>query len=209
MKLQRGVQRTAPQNSTIDLDGVPLALASSGTYGGITIQNNASTGFVWECNGGNGPITMANANTAVGSASANNLSLPGMQYVYGQASFGNEEPTLIITTQTGWGSYWNLLVSNQRYIAGEGDIETTRAGFRNLMFNRAVVLHDQFVPSGQMQMFTEKYVRPLFHPNSHFTMDPFMMPSNQDIAVARIKVVVQIQFLQLRPHSLLTTIANA
>lgn len=209
MKLNRAVQRTAPQNSAIDLDGVPIALASSGTYAGITIQNNAATGFVWECNGGAGPQTMAALNTLAGSAAGAALSLAGMQYAYGECSFGNEEPTLIITTQAGWNAYWNLLVSNQRYIAGEGDIETTKAGFRNLMFNRAVVLHDQFVPSGEMQMYTEKYLRPLFHPNRHFTMDPFIMPTNQDVAVARIKLVMQLQFLQLRPHALVTTISNA
>jgi hypothetical protein len=209
MKLQRGVQRTAPQNSSIDLDGVPIALAASGTYAGVTIQNNASTGFVWLCNGGAGPQTMAALNTLAGSAAAAALSLPGMQYAYGEASFGNEEPTLIITTQAGWNAYWSTLVSNQRYIAGEGDMETTKAGFRNLMFNRAVVLHDQFVPAGQMQMYTEKYLRPLFHPNRHFEMDPFIMPTNQDVAVARIKVVMQIQFLQLRPHVLITSISNA
>src|SRR6266498_4069491 len=56
-KLNRAVQRVSPQNTAIDLDGVPLALASSGTYAGITIQNNATTGFVWECNGGNGITT--------------------------------------------------------------------------------------------------------------------------------------------------------
>jgi len=54
-KLNRAVQRVSPQNTSIDLDGVPIALAGSGTYAGITIQNNSTTGFVWESNGGSGP----------------------------------------------------------------------------------------------------------------------------------------------------------
>ncbi len=202
MKLNRALQRTSPQNTAIDLDGIPLALASSGTYAGITIQSNPTTGFVWECNGGNGPTTMTAAPNSTGAS----LNLAGMQGVYGQCSFGNEEPTLIATTQAGWNAYWGLLQNNQRFIEDE---ETTRGGFRNLMFNRAVVLHDQFIPSGQMQMFTEKYVRPIFHPNMHFRMDPYIQPTYQYVAVTRVYVLLQIQFLSLRPHALITSISNA
>ena len=212
MKLNRAVQRVAPQNTSIDIDGVPTALTSSGTYAGITIQNNATTGFVWESNGGYGP-TNAAVNSGRGAAwnvsASPVVTLSGMQQEYGACTFGNEEPTLITTTQAGWNAYWGLLVNNQRFIAGEGDIETTRAGFRNLMFNRAVVLHDQFVPAGQMQFYTEKYVRPLIHPNDNFRMDPFVQPTNQRVAVARVYVLIQLQFLQLRCHGLVSGIGNA
>jgi len=195
-KLNRAVQRVSPQNTAIDLDGVPLALASSGTYAGITIQNNATTGFVWECNGGNGITT----NPASG------ITLANMQTDYGRATFGNEEPTLICTTQAGWNAYWGLLTNNQRFLEDE---ETTRGGFRNLMFNRAVVLHDQFVPAGEMQMFTEKYVRPVFHPMDHFRIDPFVQPTNQRVIVSHIWLTCQMQFLSLRQHSRLVSLTNA
>lgn len=127
-KLNRAVQRISPQNTAIDLDGVPIALAASGTYAGVPIQSNAVTGFVWECNGGAGPT----------AAPVGGITLPNMQTDYGRATFGNEEPTLIATTQAGWNTYWALLTNNQRFIEDE---ETTRGGFRNLMFNRAVVLN--------------------------------------------------------------------
>src|SRR5713101_1328634 len=133
MKLNRAAQRTSPQNTSIDLDGVPLALAASGTYAGITIQNTASTGFVWKCGGGNGP-TNAASDTVWQVAGSPVVTLAGMQQEYGRCSFGNEEPTLVVTTQAGWNAYWALRVNNQRFIDDE---ETTRAGFRNLMFNRA------------------------------------------------------------------------
>lgn len=203
MKLNRAAQRTAPQNTAIDIDGVPLALAALGqTYAGITIQNNTTTGFVWASNGGTGPVTMATAPNSTGAA----LNLAGMQGVYGSCSFGNEEPTLITTTQPGWNAYWGLLQNNQRFIE---DAETTRGGFRNLMFNRAVVLHDQFVPSGEMQMYTEKYIRPIFHPNMHFRIEPYIQPTYQYVAVTRVYVMLQLQFLQLRCHGRITTISNA
>jgi hypothetical protein len=209
MKLNRAAQRTSPQNTAIDIDGVPLALAASGTYAGITLQNNASTGFVWLSAGGQGPTNAAvNAGNGAAWFSGVNsvVTLAGMQQEYGFCSFGNEEPTLISTTQAGWNAYWGLLTPQIRYVE---DAETTRMGFRNLMFNRAVVLHDQFVPAGEMQFFTEKYVRPIFHPNMHFRMDPYIQPTNQYVAITRVYVLLQLQFLSLRHHQRVTGIGNA
>ncbi len=131
MKLNRAAQRTSPQNTAIDIDGVPIALAASGTYAGVTIQNNATTGFVWECNGGAGPQTMAALNTLAGSAAGTALSLAGMQYAYGE------------------------------------------------------------------------------YPNMHFRMDPYIQPSNQYVAITRVYVMLQLQFLSLRNHARITTISNA
>lgn len=205
MKLQRALQRTSPQNTAIDLDGVPIALAASGTYAGVTINYDPVTGFNWKCNGGQGPQTMAALNTLAGSAAGAALSGIGLQYAYGEASYGNEEPTLVLFTQNGFNAFWGTMFGNQHY---DSDLETTRAGFRNLMFNRAVVMHDQFVPSGECQMFTEKYVRVLIHPRRNFAMDDFMLASDQDIALSRIKLIMQLQFLQLRPHTRITSVSN-
>jgi len=210
MKLSRGLQRTAPQNTAIDIDGVPLALAASGTYAGITIQQNTATGFTWKSNGGNGP-TDASTNSGRGAAwfiaSASVVNATGMQQEYGSCTFGNEEPTLILMTQPGYNAFLlSVLLPQQRYIE---DAETTRAGFRNVMFNRAVCLHDAFVPAGEMQFYTEKYVRPVFHRDQYFNMTPFIMPSAQYALIARIVVVLQLQFLQLRCHARVTGIGNA
>jgi hypothetical protein len=195
-KLNRAVQRIAPQNTAIDLDGVPIALADTGAYAGVPIQSNAVTGFVWRTNGGNG----------VTAAPAGGITLPNLQTDYGRATYGNEEPTLIATTQAGYNTYWGLLTNNQRFIEDE---ETTRGGFRNLMFNRAVVLHDQFVPSGELQMYTEKYVRPVFHPFDHFRIDPFIQPTNQRVIVSHVWLTMNLQFLSLRQHARQTGLANA
>jgi hypothetical protein len=213
MKFNRALQRVSPQNTAIDLDGVPLALAASGTYAGITIQNTAATGFVWKCNGGNGP-TDATANSgkgaawyATGAVTPNStVTQAGMNQEYIAASYGNEEPTLILTTNNGWIGVWNTMISQQRFIDDE---ETTRAGFRNLMFNRAVVLRDMSVPAGEMQFYTEKYIRVLIHRDRNFHMDPFMKPSTADVAISRIFCVMQLQFMSLRSHSRVTGILAA
>ena len=188
-KLARSIYGTAPQNTSIDTDSIPTALAGSGTYAQITI----STSF-WECNGLSGP-----------TATTANLSLAMIQTAYGQATFGNEEPDTVITTQAAFNAYVNLLTPNQRYF----DEETTRAGFKNhLMYNSAVMLHDQFVPAGEMEILTSKYFNPVFLQTNNFRVRPFVMPSVQEIIVSRITVGWNLKFDTLRQHSRITGIAN-
>ncbi|MEO0249331.1 MAG: phage major capsid protein [candidate division WOR-3 bacterium] len=192
-KLSRAVWGTAPQNTALDLDPVSTALGStSSTYAGISRSSNAW----WNCNGGSGPTTLSA-----------NLSLSAMQTAYGQVTFGNEEPDTIITTQAGFNAYWNLLVGNIRYMR---DDETTRAGFkRHLMFNNAVVMHDQFCTSGEMIFINSKYVHPVFHQDDYFVVDPFMRPSNQRILSSYIWVTLQIKWVSPRMHARVTSISNA
>ncbi len=188
-KLARSIYGTAPQNTSIDTDGIPSALTSNGTYAQIGISSS-----FWECNGLSGPtVTTAN------------LSLSMIQTAYGQATFGNEEPDTIITTQSAFNAYINLLTPNQRYF----DEETTRAGFKNhLMYNSAVVLHDQFVPAGDMEILTSKYFNPIFLNTNNFRVRPFVMPSVQEIIVSRITVAWNLKFDTLRQHSRIVGIAN-
>ena len=189
-KLSRAIWGVSPNNTSIDLDSILSALSSSGTYAGITINST-----YWECNGGSGPSS--------GSA----LSLANMQSDYGSATFGNEEPDTIITTQAGWNAYWNLLQPSQRFIR---DDETTRGGFKNhLMFNNAVVLHDQFIPAGDMVMLTSKYARPVFHQDDYFKVEPFIRPTNQRVIVSQIYVTMNLRLLTLRQHAARTGITNA
>jgi hypothetical protein len=188
-KLSRALYAVSPNNTSDDLDSLLSGLSGSGTYAGITI------GGQWECNGGSGP--------ASGSA----LSLANMQSDYGSCTYGNEEPDTIITTQAGWNAFWALMQPNQRFV---NDEETTRAGFKNhLMFNNAVVLHDQFVPSGDMIFLTTKYASPVFNPADFFTVEPFIRPSNQRVIVSQIFVMMNMRLLTLRQHGIRTSITNA
>ena len=189
-KLARAVYGVSPNNTSIDLDSIITALSGSGSYAGITINTT-----YWECNGGTGPTS--------GGA----VSLANMQTDYGSATYGNEEPDSIITTQSGWNAYWVLLQAQQRFMRDE---ETTRGGFKNhLMFNNAVVLHDQFVPAGDMVMLTSKYARPVFHEKDYFKVDPFIRPTGQRVIVSQIWVTMNLRFLTLRQHALRTGISNA
>ena len=189
-KLSRSIYGTSPQNTSIDTDSLVSALASSGTYAGITLSSS-----FWLSNGLAGPTSFTG-----------NLGLSNLQTAYGQATFGNEEPDTIITTQAGFNSYINLLTPNQRYF----DEETTRAGFKNhLMYNSAVMLHDQFVPAGEFEILTSKYFNPVFLNTNNFRVRPFVMPSVQEIVVSRITVGWNLKFDSLRQHARITGVANA
>jgi hypothetical protein len=98
-------------------------------------------------------------------------------------------------------------VGNIRY---DRDEETTRAGFkRHLMFNNAVVLHDQFATSGVMLMLNSKYVYPVFHQDDYFVVDPFIRPSNQRILSSFIWVTMNMKYVNPRMHQRIISITNA
>ena len=193
-KLSRAVWATSPQNTSLDLDDILSAIATTtNTYAAINRTTNA-----WWKPGG----TNAGTRTAVG-----NLVMSDMQTSYGDVTFGNEEPDTIITTQAGFNAYWNLLVGNIRYMRDE---DTTRAGFkRHLMFNNAVVLHDQFCATGDMLFLNTKYVYPCFHEDDYFVVDPFIRPSNQRVLSSFIWVTLNLKVVNPRMCQTLVSISNA
>ncbi len=191
-KLSRAFWGTSPQNTSIDLDPLSTALSATSTYAGIAQSGNTW----WQCNGAAGPTTLSA-----------NLSLSAMQTAFGTVTFGNEEPDTIITTQAGFNAYWNLLVGNIRYMRDE---DTTRAGFkRHLMFNNAIVVHDQFTTAGEMEFLNSKYVYPCFHQDDYFIVDPFMRPSNQRVLSSYIWVTLNMKWINPRMHARVTSISNA
>lgn len=194
-KLSRALWGISPQNTSIDFDSAVDALGSStNTYAGI--DRSVGANAFWIGGNGAGPKTLGA-----------NLSLASMQTEYGGVTFGNEEPDTIITTQAGFNAFWNLLVGNIRYIRDE---ETTRAGFkRHLMFNNAVVLHDQFIPAGKMHFWNTKYVYPCFHQDDYFVVDPFIRPSNQRILSSFIWMTGNIKFINPRMCQEMLSISDA
>jgi len=189
-KLSRAVQGQAPQNTSIDLDSVPEALGVlGGSYAGLTLA------APWASNGG------------LGAQAGGPISFANMMTDYMSASQGNEQPDRIFTTALGYTNFWALLTQQQRQIE---DNEVIRAGFKmHLMFNNAVVMWDGFIPAGEMQGITSKYVRPVFHTRDYFTVDPFIQPTNQRVIVSRIYVLLNLQFLTLRQCFRRTGITNA
>jgi hypothetical protein len=189
-KLSRAIYKTSPQNTSIDLDSLNDAVAAdTNVYAGI--DRNAAGNSFWK------PVV---------DATAEAISLAAFQRVYGKATFGNEEPDTILTTQAGFDAFHQLLVANIRY--PDPDEETTRAGFRrNLVYNNAVVLHDQFVAGG-MYFLNSKYIDMCFHESDYFVVDPFLKPSNQRILVSGIYVTGNLKVWNPRMQAAHTGFTN-
>lgn len=196
-KLSRALWGTAPQNTSLDLDNLVAAIGNaSNTYGGIN-RSTAANAF-WKAGGPAG----ASPHTTVGT-----LSNTVIQGDYGTITYGNDEPDTILFTNAGYNLFWGLQVGNIRYT--NPDEETTRVGFkRHFVFNNAVVLHDQFVPSGAAAILNTKYICVYFMSNDYFTVEPFLKPSNQRVLVSNIYVTLNVVVKAPRMNMYLTGITN-
>jgi hypothetical protein len=152
--------------SSLEMDGVRIFLSTSNTYGGI-----AQGTYSW-------------AQAKVDSTTTT-LSLAKMQERYEAAKEGNDAPDLVTTDETEFNAFWGLLQPQQRFSDGD----TAKAGFRNLMFNGAMVAEDSYCPSGFMVFWNLKKIKLVSSSSRKFPgkFVDFEMPHNQDVRVAHIR----------------------
>lgn len=105
-----------------------------------------------------------------------------MNNMYNTISVGNDQPNLILTTQSLFEGYEKLIQTNQRF----QDTSAADAGFQNLMFKGAPILFDTYVDSSYMYFLNTKYLQLIGHSANWFRATPFKQPDNQDIRVAQI-----------------------
>ena len=152
-------------NSGKDWEGIAGLVDSAGTVGNID-PTGAGNGF-W-----------ASSETAVGGA----LTTAAMATMYNNVSVGNDQPTIILTTQTLYEKYETLLTSNIRYT----DTDMADAGFQNLMFKGAPVTFDGSCASGVVYFLNTKYLQLVRHSDVWFKPTPFVRPTNQDAVFSQI-----------------------
>ena len=129
----------------------------------------------------------ASAETASGGVAA--LTTAMMATLYNDVSVGNDQPTIIITSQQGYEKYESLLTSNIRYT----DTDMADAGFQNLMFKGAPITFDAAISTGTvaagsqpMYMLNTKYLQLVRHSDVWFKPTPFVRPTNQDAVFSQI-----------------------
>lgn len=137
--------------------------STSNTYGGIS-----QTTYSW---------WQANVD-----ATSTTLSFPVLQTLWGSAQIDADQPTVSLTTQTLFNSYYALLQPQQRFM----DQETAKGGFTSLMFNGRPVIVDSKAPSNYFAMLNEEYLHWLPHKDENFRFEPFAKPLNQNLKVAHI-----------------------
>tara|TARA_B100000530_G_scaffold102952_1_gene63728 strand:- start:3071 stop:3637 length:567 start_codon:yes stop_codon:yes gene_type:complete len=146
------------------VDGSTL---TANTLGGIDPSAAASVNEWW-----------TSSETAVGGA----LTTAAMATMYNNVSVGNDQPTIILTTQTLYEKYETLLTSNIRYT----DTDMADAGFQNLMFKGAPVTFDGSCASGVVYFLNTKYLQLVRHSDVWFKPTPFVRPTNQDAVFSQI-----------------------
>lgn len=137
-----GIYSTNTVNSIIGTGGY---LSTSNTYGDVSQSTNS-----W-------------LQAAIDSTTTT-LTLGSMQSRWEACKFNNQVPNLITTTATLFSSFWSLLQPQQRFADGEA----AASGFKNLLFNGAPVMHDDYVPASNMQFHNTNYIRLYSHKDRKF-----------------------------------------
>ena len=161
-------------NSAKDWEGIAGLVDSAGTVGGIDPT-------------GTGNAFWASTETASGGVAS--LTTAMMATLYNDVSVGNDQPTIIITSQQGYEKYESLLTSNIRYT----DTDMADAGFQNLMFKGAPITFDAAISTGTvaagsqpLYMLNTKYLQLVRHSDVWFKPTPFVRPTNQDAVFSQI-----------------------
>lgn len=157
------------------IDGLSLAVASSGTYGGLVRSANSW----WQ--------SQIDSSTAT-------LTLAALNVLFGSASVGGRHPTIITSKQAQYNRYWALNTTNQRFPVepAGADEQLAAAGFSNLLFNGVPWVVDSHVPvdvgtsRDPIFMLNEDYLWIAVSPRADFYMEDFQTAINQDAMVAKL-----------------------
>jgi hypothetical protein len=150
-------------NGAKDWNGLRNLVTASGTVGGI----DSGTHTFWQ---------------SYVEATAGALSIASMATAYNSVSVGNDQPSLVLTTQTLYEKYESLLQPSLRFT----DPGTADAGFQNLLFKGSKVCYDGGTPTGYVYFLNPKYLRLVGHSDVWFKPTPFVRPTNQDARYAQI-----------------------
>ena len=178
-----------------DWNGIQDVVGTSNTFGGIDSSDGDNAWW---------------RSTVTDHAEAN-LSLNAMGSLYNTISEGNDQPTIIVTSQLGYEAYEALLTNNVRYT----DTDMANSGFQNLMFKGAPVVFDDDIPagttsgSGRMYMLNTKYIQLVAHSDVWFKPTPFVRPTNQDAVFSQILCYGQLTASNRKRQGLLDDIGDA
>lgn len=154
---------TAPGAGAWNNLGYLLAHNTTTTVGGI----NASANAYWQSNI---------------EATAEVLTTARMTTAYNDASVGNDQPNLVLTSQALYEKYESLLQPQLRYASAQ----VADAGFQNLLFKGAPVMYDADCAAGHVWFLNTKYLKLIGHTDKWFTPSPFIRTTAEDARIAQI-----------------------
>jgi hypothetical protein len=158
------------------IDGIPNAVDGSTTYGGLTTA--ANPWWAAQEYAGTEALSLDILNSKLWSA----------------ASEGGRHPTLIVSRQQAYDSYYKLAVSKQNIYQGpvSYDEQLFAGGFTNLLFNGIPWTTDPNVPNSggtigsDIYLLNEDYIYWCISPRGDMFVTDFQEGINQDAMVAKI-----------------------
>jgi hypothetical protein len=176
-------------NSTTasDGDGHIITSTAGHTTGNITSTSSGTDDYWFVPAGNKLTPTIAGASPVVGDLTAltdgvaHLVSL--MTQCYGACTIDNDQPDLIVTTQTMYDAYESCLQANKRYM---GEVEVGNAGFRGLQFKNALVVVDSHIADGEMYFLNSNYLDYKVHSSRNFEWEGFKQQESVDATYGRI-----------------------
>ncbi len=175
-------------NSSKNLLGLEIAIASTGTYGGFARSSNS----FWQA-----------TSTAVSGA----LTIARLRTLFNTISAGGRSgihPNLIITTQSVYEFYEALLQPDQRF----QNTDMADGGFLNLEFKGQPIVWDEACTAQDVYMVNTNYLQLRAHSKRNFATRPFITPANQDAKVAQILWMGQMTGSNCRRQGKLTSVTS-
>lgn len=158
-------------NNSKALDGFDIALATTGSYGGISRTADAE-----------GTVLQSNVD-AVGGV----VTLPAVQKQWGAATHSSVHPNMLIATQDVWNGMWNRLQPQQRFPTGPLAEQIAQAGFSTIMFNNVPLVVDESAPSGWLLGINTEYLHFVaMEARANIEVSGPIEPSNQDAKVWKL-----------------------
>lgn len=108
-------------------------------------------------------------------AATTTLSIPAMRTLMGQCTEDSDTPNLIVTTQSIYDTYYNLLQPQQRF-ASES---MAKGGFTSILFEGRPIVVDSHCPTGYMYFLNTDYITLVSHQEENMRFEPFKRPFRQ------------------------------
>jgi hypothetical protein len=167
-----------------DIGGLRLIVDSGNTVGGIS----QSTYTWW---------------ASTEDSSTTTFSLSAYQTKFNQLSVNGKSPTVSVATRSIYNSAYALLQPQQRFV----DAKTAQAGFSSIMLNGIPLIASPKCPSQHLFLLNEEFLHLYYHPNQNMRFQPFQMPTNQQIKIARVLWMGNLGSSNNRMHAKFTALA--
>ncbi len=158
-----------------EIDGLQLAVDSTGTYGGLARAQNA--GMAAQEDGATSTLTLTSLNS-----------------LHGNTRRGGRAASLIVSRQEQYNRYWKLAIDKANIFLEPVAKDTMMAdlGWGGLLFNGVPWVVDDNMFDGPnttnsgILMLNEDYMHLAVSPRADFYLEDFQTPVNQDVMAAKL-----------------------